>query len=449
MTLNQQFANRLSKLGITIPEILMPAASVNLQRWSVVACDQYTSDQAYWQQVEALVGNEPSSLRLTLPEIHLEKPDVASRITAIHAAMKDYQSRAVLENQGPSLMYIERTTKASGLRQGLVLAMDLECYSYAPNSTTLIRATEGTIIDRIPPRLAVRRTADLELPHIMILIQDPTQKVIEGLATRKSAFKPAYDLELMQQGGHLAGWKIDAPAEIENVLKNLETLLVQTKTTQNTETPLFWAMGDGNHSLATAKARWEEIKAAHLQTHTDLSALADHPARFALAEIVNIYSPGLRFEPIHRTVFTNQADEMIEMLAQSSEIESFVTIQESELVDLLGKPDGQKVIGCFDGKTWKLARLRADSSRLPPAVVDLAFTEFHKQFDNARIDFIHGWQDNRKLADEGAVCFFLPVIAREHLFDYVQNNGPLPRKAFSMGEAEEKRYYLEARRITR
>jgi hypothetical protein len=445
-TLNETFAARLQRLGITLPEVLLPKSGTDLSKWAVVACDQYTSDHAYWNQVDSIVGSAPSTVRITLPEIYLEQPGVEDRIAKIHAAMADYSAKGILESQGESIVYVQRTTEHSGCREGIVVAMDLERYDYSRESKSLIRATEGTIVDRIPPRLAVRRAAPLELPHIMILIQDETKSVIEGLAAKVSGFEMVYDVEAMQNGGHIKGWKISKPEQVESILASLEALLDKTIADQKSETPLFWAMGDGNHSLATAKARWEETKTELAGKGESPEAIMAHPARFALAEIVNIHSPGLLFEPIHRAVFTSDVPELTETVL--SEATADVTqIREENLQKLLVSPEGQNKAGYFDGRSWYV--LSYKGKKLPTARVDELFGRFLKERPGSRIDFIHGWDDTKKLVAEGAGVFFTPVIARDRLFAWVQENGPLPKKSFSMGHAEEKRYYMEARRIVR
>jgi len=444
MSLNDLHAKTLDRLGIRAPEVLLPKSGTDLSKWAVVACDQYTSDQPYWDAVEAKVGAAPSTLRLTLPEIYLESSDVEARIGKIHAAMADYLSRGVLENQGEGFVYVRRTTEHSGTRDGLVVACDLERYDFARDSKSLFRATEGTIVERIPPRLAVRRAAPLELPHIMILIDDPKREVIEPLAASSAALPVAYDVELMQNGGHLQGWNVQGDAAGQ-ILSKLEALLDSVEAVQG-KTPLFWAMGDGNHSLATAKARWEETKKELDAAGESKEAILAHPARFALAEIVNIHSPGLLFEPIHRAVFTDDVPELTETVL-SEAVADVKQIREEELAKLLVSPEGQDKAGYFDGRNWYV--LAYKGKKLPTARVDELFGRFVKERPGSRIDFIHGWEDTKKLTAQGAGVFFTPVIARDRLFQWVQENGPLPKKSFSMGHAEEKRYYMEARRIVR
>lgn len=444
---NQTYATRLELLGLRIPEILLPNSSVDSRLWSVVACDQYTSDQDYWNAIESAVGVTPSALRLVLPEIYLGSSEVPERVRQIHSKMSEYLEQGVLESKGECFVYVRRTTSRSGLREGLVVAIDLERYDYSPGSKSLVRATEGTIVDRIPPRLQVRRQAPLELPHIMVLVEDPERQLIEGLAEQRSDLVQLYDVELMQSGGHLEGYRIDQPNVIERILTQLEKLLEAAKQRQNTEQPLFWAMGDGNHSLATAKANWEAVKQTLAEQGRSGDAL-EHPARWALVEIVNVYSTGLRFEPIHRTIFTSRVAELRQALENNDRIVKLEPIAEADLKLLLAGPGGQAKAGYFDGNGFYVVHW-AKTALLPPALVDATYQLFLEQDPAAKIDFIHGWRDGRKLAGREAVTFFLPVIERDRLFTHVGEHGPLPRKAFSMGDAEEKRYYMEARRISR
>lgn len=447
-SVNASYANRLQNLGIRVPEMLLPAAEIDLSAWAVVACDQYTSDRKYWETVERIVGERPSTLRLTLPEVFLDQPGLEERIRGIHGAMESYLASGILESRGEAWVYVRRTTAHSGVHEGLLMAMDLERYDYARDSKSLIRATEGTIVERIPPRLAVRAPAPIELPHIMILVEDPERELIEGWSHRVRELEPLYDVELMQSGGRLEGFAIRSAAHVGEILERLEGLLNRTRERQHTDRPLFWAMGDGNHSLATAKASWEAIKKRLLGTGEPESAVLTHPARWALAEVVNVHSPGLRFEPIHRAIFTANVDRLTDTLRRDDTVSVLLPSGAAELKRLLGGPDGQDKAGYYDGKGFCQVVWKAGLG-LPPALVDGVFARFARVDPSARIDFIHGWEDTERTAAEGAGCFFLPVLARERLFAYVDENGPLPRKSFSMGDAHEKRYYMEARKITR
>jgi hypothetical protein len=443
----QSLPNKFDTLGIKIPEILLPKKGTNLATWSVVACDQYTSDHHYWQRVETRVGNAPSTLRITLPEIFLEAPDVESRIQKIHESMKSYLEKGILSGYGEMVVYIERCTEISGLRQGLLFAMDLERYDYAKDSTTLIRATEGTIVERIPPRLRVRKEASVEIPHIMILINDPEKQLIETTAASLTNKNLLYKTDLMENGGSIAGWGISDSAAIESLADILLELLNSAKKNQNTDTPLFFAMGDGNHSLATAKAHWVATKKALIDSGLPIEKVMNHPARFALAEIVNIHSPGLRFEPIHRAVFSTDIKAGADFFRSHPLVKRAVEIDEKSLKNILASPEGQTRAGLWDGSRYFILEFITPESKLPPAFIDEIFQSMKSSISNARIDFIHGWEDTKKLSSENALGCFVPVIARERLFQWVSEHGPLPRKAFSMGDAEEKKYYMECRKI--
>jgi hypothetical protein len=330
----------------------------------------------------------------------------------------------------------------------LLMAMDLERYDYARDSKSLIRATEGTIVERIPPRLAVRGPAPLELPHIMILVEDPERELVEGWSRCVHELEPLYEVELMQGGGRVEGFAIRSPAHVGQILERLESLLRRTRERQHTDQPLFWAMGDGNHSLATAKANWEATKKRLLGASEPESEVLTHPARWALAEVVNVHSPGLCFEPIHRAIFTTDVDRLTETLRCDETVLQLIACDAAELKKVLAGADGQNKAGYYDGRGFYQVVWKAGLG-LPPALVDGVFARYGRVDPSARIDFIHGWEDTERTATDGAGCFFLPVIARERLFAYVDRNGPLPRKSFSMGDAQEKRYYMEARRITR
>ena len=287
---------------IRLPKLLMPREGIDLSKWAVIACDQYTSQPDYWNNADSIVGDAPSTLRLTLPEVYLEQPDVKERTAKIQDAMLRYQQDGTLTEYEPGMMLVERTTK-SGTRRGVVLSFDLEAYDYQAGSQSLIRPTEKTVVERIPPRLAVREGASLELPHIMLLIDDSDRKVIEPLFADKDAFRKAYDTDLMLNGGHLSGWFVPEGKETAALIERLNGLADPETFNKKygltgEHAVLPYAVGDGNHSMATAKANWERIK-------QDLSEeeRQDHPARFVLAEVVNIHDDSLEIEGIHRVLF--------------------------------------------------------------------------------------------------------------------------------------------------
>ncbi len=287
------YESTLARIGVQVADILLPRADVDLERWAVVACDQYTAQPDYWAAVEGIVGEAPSTLRLIYPEVHLGEPDPSARIDRINASMRDYLAHGLFDTYEETLLLVRRETATGVVRWGLMVALDLEQYSWNADDRTLIRATEGTILDRIPPRKQVRKDAPLELPHIMVLISDAARSVIEPLAAATDDLTPVYDTRLMQHGGRVTGWAVPTTSlpQVADALAALHDAL-------DPADPLLFAMGDGNHSFATAKSCWEDIK----PTVPDADR-ATHPARYALVEIENIFDPGLEFEPIHRVLF--------------------------------------------------------------------------------------------------------------------------------------------------
>ena len=423
-------------------DILLPAPQTDMGLWPALACDQFTSQPEYWQKAEALTQNAPSTLHITLPEAYLESPDVDGRIAAIHTAMADYRAR-VLTRGVHGFVYVERATQ-SGVRQGLVGAVDLEAYSYEKGSAPLVRPSENTIVERIPPRLAVRRGAPLETPHIMMLLDDAACGVVEPFAKKKAALEKLYDTELMLGGGHIAGWAVTDAADIaavENAVAALGTQAAFDAKYPDAagRPPLAVAVGDGNQSLATAKAHWEEIKAA-----LPPAARQSHPARWCLVELVNVHSPALGIEPIHRAVFgvsmTELAGAFLSFAARhgahacgmAGAQQTFCFVDET-----CAGPGTAERVECLKNAPWPLA----------VGTLDAFLTEFLAQRPGAKVDYIHGADNVRALARAGAVGVILPDFAKSDLFRGVVLGGVLPKKTFSMGHAEEKRYYLECRQI--
>lgn len=429
---------------IRLPKLLMPREGIDLSKWAVIACDQYTSQPDYWNNADAIVGDAPSTLRLTLPEVYLEQPDVKERTAKIQDAMQRYQQDGTLTEYEPGMMLVERTTK-SGTRRGVVLSFDLEAYDYQAGSQSLIRPTEKTVVERIPPRLAVREGASLELPHIMLLIDDPDHKVIEPLFADKDAFRKAYDTDLMLDGGHLAGWFVPEGKETAALIERLNGLADPETFNKKygltgEHAVLPYAVGDGNHSMATAKANWERIKQALSEEERQ-----DHPARFVLAEVVNIHDDSLEIEGIHRVLFHIHPREVFQAAddffrlhggmaycgepksAPSTNVQSFPCMFHGEQVTL-----------CIVDSPWAL----------PVATLQNFLDDFLAKNPKSHIDYIHGADVVRELSQDARnMGFLLPDPAKEDLFRGVILDGVLPRKTFSMGEAQEKRYYMEARKI--
>lgn len=423
--------------------ILFPAVGVDLSKWAVIACDQYTSQRDYWQEVEQITANVPSTLHITLPEVYLEDADVAERISAIHTNMAQYLAEDILTELPAGMMLLERRTGGAHGRRGLIMEFDLEAYDYTPGSSSPIRPTEKTVVERIPPRLAVRRGAPVELPHIMLLIDDPAHTVIEPLFEHTDALEKKYDVDLMQNGGHLDGWFIpegELTAQIADRLAQLndrDTFNARYSLTR--ELPLLpFAVGDGNHSMATAKANWEEIK----QTLSPVER-ENHPARWVLAELVNIHDETLEIEGIHRALFGVDPEAVL------SAAKGFFAAHGAEAV-IEDDPcaDAQSFPVQY-GEKKVFLNVRNSPWALPVASLQNFLDDLLPVVPDARIDYIHGLDALAELASQpGSMGFQLPDPSKTDLFRGVILDGVLPRKTFSMGEAHEKRFYMEARKIT-
>ncbi len=441
---------RLQKLGVSIPKILLPKRGTDLKKWAVVACDQYTSEPEYWKKVEEFVGSAPSTLNLIFPEVYLEDSDYDKRIDTIQAAMKEYIDKNILVEEEPAFFLIERLTDGSAPRWGLIAAIDLECYDYSNTSRSLIRATEGTIEERIPPRKKIREKAALELPHIMVLIDDEQRKLIEPLSKKCGSYEKIYDFELMMGGGHVRAYRIDSSDDFSHICEALEFLadpdLFEKK--HDNKDVLLFAMGDGNHSLATAKAVWEDIKAGFQGRQEDLS---HHPARWALVEIENIYDNALEFEPIHRIVFGGSFDLYRKELERIGTVsfEEFDTLEKvyNRVVEA-SKKENDHYIGYLDARRRGVFSVEQDLYTIAAATAQKAVDSLVEQIDDCRVDYIHGEETTAQLgAKPGNFGILLPPLDKHDFFRTVVHDGALPRKTFSMGEAYEKRYYIEARKI--
>ncbi|MFZ1827767.1 MAG: DUF1015 domain-containing protein [Candidatus Competibacteraceae bacterium] len=442
-----------TQIGLQVPTLLLPRTSTDLTKWAVVACDQYTSQPDYWARVEALVGDAPSTLRLILPEVDLGATDEAQRIAAIHETMQRYLTEGVLTPQPPGLALVERETVRGRTRRGLVAALDLEHYDFNPGAKTLIRPTEGTIMERLPPRVRVREQAPLELPHVMVLIDDSQHMVIDPLFAEP--LEPLYDAPLMLDSGRVCGRRLDHPLLIQWVVEQLSRLAdpaaFSARYGVTNEPVLLYAMGDGNHSFATAKILWENLKRAA----PNPTAIMDHPARHALVELVNLHDEGLVFEAIHRVVFGVAPDHLLAgltafCLAQGSA----VTVQDYPSWPLARQAwqttqdPGRHVIAFTSSGRHGVLSFDRPRLTLPVASLQAFLDDYLTQQPDARIDYIHGEDALERLsAQPGNLGFYLPTLDKNDFFRTVIRDGALPRKTFSMGEADEKRFYLECRRI--
>ena len=440
-------------MWIAVPEVLLPNDFVDLEKRAVVACDQYTSEPEYREEVADIVGDDSSTLNIIYPEVYLEEADKAQRIKRIQSYMHNYLEDT-LENKGQCFILVDRKTTHANSRKWLVVALDLEHYDYSVGSQTLIRATEWTIVDRLPPRIQIRTWAPIETPHIMVLIDDEHKTVIEPLFTDVETNKKLYDFDLMMRGGHIVGYQISDEQKIAQVIAALEVLaepsLFQSKYHVGADKwVLLFAMGDGNHSLATAKAIREEKKKT-------LSAdqKANHPARFALVELVNVHDEGLTFEPIHRILFGAEYENLLE------EMKSYFQSQWSDvIVSTYPSADEQKKHLKASTKehhyvrfvrAWTFGILDIVNPKLNLEVGNLQsfLDQYLKNYPKVKIDYVHGEETTETLwMRDDNIGFLLPIMDKKDFFQTVVVDWALPRKTFSMGEAEEKRFYLECRKI--
>ncbi len=418
-----------TKFCFSATDLLLPDFNrVNGSLWAVVACDQYTSEPDYWQAVKEQVGDAPSTLRLILPEVFLEDED--ARIPDIHRHMDEALKKHLLTHPN-AMLYLERTQADGRVRRGIIGAIDLECYDYNAGSSALIRATEGTVLERIPPRVKVRRDAPLELPHVMLLIDDSAHSVIEPLALTCSMRSPAYDFDLMQNGGHVSGYLLEEQDK-EDVLAGLSALAtpeeMERKYGDASLSPLLFAVGDGNHSLATAKAIYEELKAQ------DEEAAKKSLARYALVEVVNLHDKALEFAPIYRVLFNCNPSDVLSKL-------------KAYLATLNGSAKEQRIT-CIAGEQTEELVASTPVHQLTVGTLQAFLDAYIKENPSVRIDYIHGEDTLRSLAGaEDTLGFLFDGMGKDELFHTIQKDGVLPRKTFSMGHAHDKRFYLECRKI--
>ena len=429
----------LGELGVKIPKILLPK-DLDIKTWATIACDQYTQDKNYWQQVYSIVGLKPSTVKITFPEVYLGEPGRQERIQNIKKEMQSYIDKKIFDSPQEEGVYLERTTKYGRVRHGLVVAIDLDTYEWKPFSKALIRATEATIVERIPPRMEIRKEAIIETPHIMLLVNDPNHSLVEGLGERVKKNKPLYEGELMMNSGSVKGWAVSSEYDIEYLRSTLQKL-AEANTEKDGSTFLF-AVGDGNHSLATAKATWEDYK----KNHPDIK---NCNMKYALIEIVNIYDTGLTFEPIHRVLFNINPEDLMDSIGNKlgGKIEYLNSFE-----DLKQSIDNSKSDFGFifekNGKT-EFVFMKTEIKELPISQLQPAIDQFLLNCNKkGSIDFIHGADELLRLGSQkGITAIYLPPIDKDSFFATINGKGPLPRKSFSMGEADEKRFYLECRQI--
>ena len=423
----------MSKIAFSPADILIPY-DCGLTKWAVVACDQYTSQPEYWDRVDKFVGDAPSTLRLILPESKLESPNVEEEISKINATMDQYIKEDRLRALENAMFYVERKLDNGKTRLGLIGKLDLEQYDYSKGSGTPIRATEGTVLSRIPPRMKVRRNAPIELPHIMVLIDDPKKEIIEPFqdAVKSGKLNPVYSATLMEKGGRVSGYLL-TDEQVADVTAKLEKLAdpayFEKYYNAQGKPVLTFAMGDGNHSLATAKACWEEVKSTLSEAERE-----NHPARYALVELTNLHDDSLEFEAIHRVVFGVDGQKLLD---------AYLAAYPGAH---LGEGEGHQVKYVLNGKEGVVT--------VPSPVAQLEvgtlqnFLDKYLEANGGKIDYIHGEDVVKELcAQPDSIGFIVPAMGKDQLIPTVIFDGALPRKTFSMGEANDKRFYFEARKI--
>jgi hypothetical protein len=433
------------EVGLQIPRILLPKSSLDMHKWAVIACDQFTSQPEYWHQVAEIIGDAPSTFHMILPEVYLDTPEEEKRIHTTHTVMQDYLSSDVF-TPFEGFMYVLRS-EGQHTRRGLIVSLDLEHYDFTKGAQTLIRATEGTILERLPPRIRIRKQAALECPHILVLFDDPQDTVFGPLDERVESMQEMYNFDLMLGSGHLRGLAVTEQGVQEKIIQALADLVdpevyaQKYGLTPGKHQPLLFAMGDGNHSLATAKAIWEEIKQ---------EVGLDHPARYALVEIENVHDPALTFEPIHRLLFGLQRDILQEMRTYWGDrlvIHEMIS-QEQMVAAVNEETDHRHRVGMISPNGLKLIEIHKPEDNLAVGSLQKFLDAFLEEGGAEKIDYVHGVEvlfDKGSL--DGNAGFYVPGMHKSDLFKTVILDGALPRKTFSMGEAKEKRFYMECRQI--
>ena len=453
----------MNDVGIEIPEILLPKGAdlskgVNLEQWAVIACDQFTQDRSYWEKAREAAAGSPSTLNLIFPEVFLEDEGRAGRIESIHRTMRDYADGGVFAAPRRGLVYLERDTPFNRGRKGLVAAIDLEQYDWSPTARPLIRPTEGTVPERLPPRMDIRRNAPIETPHIILLIDDDTDSLLAKLGERAKKNAPAYQGELMLNSGSISGWLLDEPddwafltAELEALARRAVTRYGGGDDSSASGQPFLFAVGDGNHSLASAKGIWEEYK----KKHGGGGSVPVHPCRYALVEIENIYDPAIQFEPIHRVVFGLGFDDTLKLLSALPGFSSRTITSREELVRLTAEPVNGNRFGIVCGGRYAI--VSTDAAGIATASLQPLLDQAVNNNRALSIDYLHGEDELFRLAcassveaiapEKSVTGILLPPVQKDGFFQTIARGGPLPRKSFSMGEAEEKRFYIECRKL--
>jgi len=445
------YSQKLKSLGLEIPSILLPRSSpdFDMQKWAVIACDQFTQDRGFWQKVKETAGDSPSTLNLIFPEVFLTDTDASARIAGIHSSMNRYINDGVFGEPKHGFIYIERDTPFQKKRRGLIAAIDLEKYDWKSDSRPLIRCTEGTVTERLPPRMNIRRGAPLELPHVLLLIDDEEDVFLPSLGELAKKTAPVYNTHLMMGSGGITGWFLDAQEDgpssqvLSIIAEKLDELYNRSAVRYCIDQcePFLFAAGDGNHSLAAAKGIWEEYKAAN--------GLSEHPCRYALVEIENIYDPAIQFEPIHRLILNADFDETVSVLSKLPDFSFRKADSRKEIVRLCAcAPEGifANRFGVVSENSYAL--IETSAAGIATACLQPLLDGALLNGEPLSVDYIHDEEELFRLAaDRRKAGILLPPVKKSGLFETVARLGPLPRKSFSMGHSVEKRFYLECRKL--
>jgi hypothetical protein len=466
------YQQKLKSLGLEIPYILLPKSaqtpsSSDLAKWTVIACDQFTQDRGYWERAKAAVTGLPSTLNLIFPEVYLSDNGASQRIADIHSTMKRYLQEEIFLQPRQGFIYLERDTPYQKKRRGLIAAIDLEQYDWHPTARPLIRCTEDTVPERLPPRMDIRRGAPLELPHILLLIDDDTNSLLSAIGEIVKNTTPCYSTQLMPDSGNVTGWFLDYENDEKSsafsfIAEKLDELYHRSESRFGVEgQPFLFAAGDGNHSLAAAKEIWEEYKAAlgccaslgsqtACGSQTAVDELPVHPCRYALVEIENIYDPAIQFMPIHRLVFDVGFKEIIKILSELPDFLCRPVNSVQELSKLCEKQTSENHFGVISENSY--AFIETSAAGVATSCLQPLLDKYAK--DNPQlIDYIHDEEELFRLSGgqtdttRKAAGILLPPIQKSGLFETIARLGPLPRKSFSMGHSVEKRFYLECRKL--
>ncbi len=423
--------SRFAKMGIKLPEILIPR-DVDMQKWTVVACDQFSSEREYWNKTTDIVGNSPSTLNLILPECFLEDNDRTERVKKINSSMHSYIEKDIFKKLKPGFLIVDRKTPFASSRKGIMISVDLEHYSFDKESKSLIRPTEGTVLERIPPRVEIRENAPLDIPHIVLLINDKKRAVIENTFNYSDSFEEVYDFDLMQNGGQIKGYHISDKNNLEKICSAFENLAEENE--------LLFAVGDGNHSLATAKEIWNRLKLCGVDE--------EHPARYALVEVTNIFDDGIKFEPIHRVLFNIDKNHFFYFLKENTLSEIIFLNSETEMKQAIYEDSKEHRIGFIHDKNWGYIGITQPEKKLTYEVIQNFIDIYLNKNRDVGIDYIHGDRSVYELGgSENNLGLYLTSLNKSEFFNMITTDGALPRKTFSLGEALEKRFYLESRHL--